>query len=175
MKRIVSVFLLAIAAAAAAAAGAQEPSASGDLKAMVLKHLRTSEEFTVKVAEAMPESDYDFKLTPDQMTFGGQITHLTQAVLHYLAPLAADKPSASKPASTKKADVIAFVKASFDRSIDDVSKLSADDFNKGYKMGNRPMTGMELILGMFVHTAHHRSAAEMYLRAKGITPPTYEF
>src|SRR4051794_34816673 len=153
----------------------QELSASGDLKAMVLKHLKTSEDFTLKVAEAMPEGDYDFKLTPDQMTFGGQITHLTQAVLHYLAPLSTDKPAASKPASPKKADVIAFVKASFEAAEADISKLTMDDMSKTFKMGNRPMSGMELILGMFVHTAHHRSAAEMYLRAKGIAPPPYQF
>jgi len=153
----------------------QELSASGDLKTMVLKHLKTSEEFTVKVAEAMPEADYDFKLTADQMTFGGQITHLTQAVLHYLAPLSTEKTAASKPASTKKADVIAFVKTSFESAEADVSKLTMEDMSKSFKMGSRSMSGMELILGMFVHTAHHRSAAEMYLRAKGVTPPAYQF
>jgi uncharacterized damage-inducible protein DinB len=153
----------------------QELSASGDLKTMVLKHLKTSEEFTLKVAEAMPEAEYDFKLTPDQMTFGGQLTHLSQAVLHYLAPLSAEKPAASKPASTKKADVIAFIKSSFATAEADVSKLTLDDMSKTFKMGNRQMSGMELILGMFVHTAHHRSAAEMYLRVKGITPPPYQF
>src|SRR3954469_18247287 len=153
----------------------QELSASGDLKTMVLKHLKTSEEFTVKVAEAMPEADYDFKLMPDQMTFGGQITHLTQAVLHYLAPLSTEKTAASKPASTKKADVIAFVKTSFESAEADVSKLTMEDMSRSFKMGSRSMSGMELILGMFVHTAHHRSAAEMYLRAKGVTPPAYQF
>lgn len=153
----------------------QDLSASGDLKTMVLKHLKTSEEFTVKVAEAMPEADYSFKLTPDQMTFGGQITHLSQAVLHYLAPLSTEKPGATKPASDKKADVVAFVRSSFEAAEADVSKLTLDDMSKTFKMGNRPMSGMELILGMFVHTAHHRSAAEMYLRAKGITPPAYQF
>jgi uncharacterized damage-inducible protein DinB len=153
----------------------QELSASGDLKTMVLKHLKTSEEFTVKVAEAMPEADYEFKLTPDQMTSGGQLTHLSQAALHYLAPLSAEKPAASKPASAKKADVIAFIKSSFETAEADVSKLTLNDMSKTFKMGNRQMSGMELILGMFVHTAHHRSAAEMYLRAKGITPPAYEF
>ena len=142
---------------------------------MVLKHLKTSEEFTLKVAEAMPEGDYDFKLTPDQMTFGGQITHLSQAVLHYMAPLSNEKGAASKPASTKKADVIAFVRTSFEAAEADVSKLTLDDMSKTYKMGNRSMSGMELILGMFVHTAHHRSAAEMYLRAKGVPPPPYQF
>src|SRR4051794_16488945 len=153
----------------------QELSASGDLKTMVLKHLKTSEEFTVKVAEAMPEADYDFKLTPDQMTFGGQITHLSQAVLHYLAPLSAEKAAVTRPASNKKADVVAFVRSSFEAAEADVSKLTMEDMSKTFKMGNRPMSGMELILGMFVHTAHHRSAAEMYLRVKGITPPAYAF
>jgi uncharacterized damage-inducible protein DinB len=154
----------------------QELSASGDLKAMALKHLKSSEDFTLKVAEAMPEADYDFKLTPDQMTFGGQITHLTQAVLHYLAPLSSEKSAAaSKPASAKKADVIAFVRTSFAAAEADISKLTLDDMSKSYKLGNRSMSGMELVLGMFVHTAHHRSAAEMYLRVKGITPPAYEF
>lgn len=33
----------------------QELSGSGDPKAMILKHLKTSEEFTIKVAEAMPK------------------------------------------------------------------------------------------------------------------------
>jgi uncharacterized damage-inducible protein DinB len=153
----------------------QELSGSGDMKAMVLKHLKTSADFTIKVAEAMPETDYNYKLTPDQMTFGGQITHLCQAVQHYLAPLSAEKAGTSKPASDKKADVIAFVRSTFESAEANVSKLTADDLSKTFKSGNRQMTGMELILGMFVHTAHHRSAAEMYLRVKGITPPAYQF
>jgi uncharacterized damage-inducible protein DinB len=153
----------------------QDLSASGDLKTMVLKHLKTSEEFTVKVAEAMPDADYSFKLTPDQMTFGGQITHLSQAVLHYLAPLSTEKSGATKPVSDKKADVVAFVRSSFEAAEADVSKLTLEDMSKSFKLGNRQMSGMELILGMFVHTAHHRSAAEMYLRAKGVTPPAYQF
>jgi uncharacterized damage-inducible protein DinB len=32
-----------------------------------------------------------------------------------------------------------------------------------------------MIINMFVHTAHHRAQCEVYLRAKGITPPTYTF
>src|SRR3954466_4477673 len=119
--------VILLAAAVFCSASAPELSSSGDLKTMVLKHLKTSEEFTIKVAEAMPEGDYEFKLTPDQMTFGGQITHLSQAVLHYMAPLSSEKAAASKPASTKKADVIAFVRTSFEAAEADVSKLTLDD------------------------------------------------
>lgn len=169
------ILITLLAATTIAPAFSQELSGAGDIKAVVLKHLKTSEEFTVKVAEAMPESNYEFKLTPDQMSFGGQITHLTTGMLHYLAPFSTGTAAAAKPASTKKADIIAFVKTSFDQEIGEVSKLTPEDFTKTFKMGNRSMSGMELIIGMFVHTAHHRSAAEMYLRVKGVTPPTYEF
>ncbi|MFL6414153.1 MAG: DinB family protein [Bryobacteraceae bacterium] len=170
-----SLLLTVLTATVLSPAFGQELSASGDLKTMVLKHLKIAEAFTIKVAEAMPEADYDFKLTPDQMTFGGQITHLCQAVLHYLAPLSTEKAAVTKPASSKKADVVVFVRSSFEAAEADVSKLTMEDMSKTFKTGNRPMSGSELILGMFVHTAHHRSAAEMYLRVKGITPPAYEF
>jgi hypothetical protein len=34
---------------------------------------------------------------------------------------------------------------------------------------------LELLLAMLDHCTHHRASAEMYLRAKGITPTEYEF
>ena len=37
------------------------------------------------------------------------------------------------------------------------------------------MTGAEMIMLAFDHTTHHRSACEMYLRAKNITPTDYRF
>lgn len=35
------------------------------------------------------------------------------------------------------------------------------------------LTGWEVLLAMFVHTAHHRGQAEIYLRNNGIRPPSY--
>ena len=40
---------------------------------------------------------------------------------------------------------------------------------------SRKMTGFEWLWSYFTHTAHHRGQAEVYLRMKGITPPTYVF
>lgn len=39
----------------------------------------------------------------------------------------------------------------------------------------RKMTGFEWLWSYFTHTAHHRGQAEVYLRMKGIVPPTYTF
>jgi len=35
------------------------------------------------------------------------------------------------------------------------------------------MSGYGLLIALLEHNAHHRASAEMYLRAKGITPPEY--
>jgi uncharacterized damage-inducible protein DinB len=151
------------------------PALAQDVKGTILKHLKTSREFTLKVAEAMPEDSYDFKLTPPQMSFGEQITHLAQAQDFFLSYLAGEKPSDAKPASKSKADVIVFLKTSFDKAISRVEAVTPKQLSETFKTDEGALTGLELLLGDLDHTTHHRASAEMYLRAKGITPPQYSF
>jgi len=146
-----------------------------DVKDAIVKHLKTSRDFTLKVAEQMPDADYGFKLTPPQMSFAEQIAHLAEEQSGFLAPFSAGKPNPGKPASMSKKDVIAYVRQSFDKSIDTVSKLTPAQLSKTYNSGEGTMTGLELLMFMMDHTTHHRASAEMYLRAKGITPAEYQF
>jgi uncharacterized damage-inducible protein DinB len=149
--------------------------AQTDIKAAVLKHLKTSRDFTLKVADQMPEADYGFKLTPPQMSFAEQITHLAQTQAEVLAAFSNEKPNPGKPASMNKKDVLAYVRQSFDNSIDKVSKLTPAQISKTYNSEEGSMTGLELLLFLMDHTTHHRASAEMYLRAKGIKPTEYQF
>lgn len=169
-----SKLLMAICASAVlfVAHGAQ---AQADIKAIVVKHLTTSRDFTLKVAEQMPEADYGFKLTPPQMSFGEQMTHLAEEQAGLLAPFTNQTPQRAKPASPAKKDVIAFVRQKFDESIATVSKLTPAQIAKTYSSGEGSMTGLELLMFVLDHTTHHRASAEMYLRAKGITPAEYRF
>ena len=139
------------------------------------KHFKTSEDFTIKVAEAMPESDYDFKLTPAQMSFREQLVHLSQGLDYILSGLSGEKPNPPKPASNSKSDTEAFIRSSYQRAMDRISKLTPEQLHKTYTSEEGSMTGVELLLMALDHSTHHRASAEMYLRAKGITPPQYEF
>jgi uncharacterized damage-inducible protein DinB len=157
-------------------AGAALPAAAqSNFQATVAKHLTTSRDFTLKVAEAMPAADYSFKLTPPQMSFGEQMVHLSQAMTYFLATFSGEKPNPGKPKSASKEDVMAFVRQSFDDAIATVGKLTPEQLAKTYKSEEGTSTGTELLLGLLDHTTHHRASAEMYLRAKGITPPEYQF
>jgi uncharacterized damage-inducible protein DinB len=153
----------------------QPAQAQLDIKAVVVKHLTTSRDFTLKVAEQMPEADYGFKLTPPQMSFAEQMAHLAEEQAGLLAPFTNQPPQSAKPASMNKKDVIAFVRQKFDQSIAAVSKLTPAQIAKTYSSGEGSMTGLELLMFVLDHTTHHRASAEMYLRAKGITPAEYQF
>src|ERR1700689_4177051 len=107
--------LLAVAAIATIPAFAQT-----DVKAIGLKHLKTSRDFTLKVAAQMPESSYDFKLTPPQMSFAEQMVHLAQSLSVFTSPFSNGQPNPAKPASLSKKDVVAFIGTSFDSAIDRV-------------------------------------------------------
>ncbi len=152
------------------------PLFSQNIKEAIVKHLETSRDFTLKVADAMPDKDYGFKLTPAQMSFAEQMVHLSQGFDYFLDPLNGKKPNPAKPPSLSKADVIAFQKAAFERAITKVSDLTEEQISKkSYQSEEGNMSGVDLLLGLLDHTTHHRASAEMYLRAKGITPPAYMF
>ena len=149
--------------------------AQTDVKSVLLKHLKVSRDFTLKVAAQMPDADYSFKLTPPQMSFAEQMTHLAQEQAGFLAVFSNTKSNPGKPASMNKKDVIAYVQQSFDRTIATVSKLTPEQISKTYTSDEGTMTGLELLMFLMDHTTHHRASAEMYLRAKGITPSEYQF
>ena len=152
-----------------------EPARAQDISAIVVKHLTTSRDFTLKVADQMPDADYGFKLTPPQMSFAEQMAHLADDQANLLAPFSGAPPKPSKPASMSKKDVMAYVRQSFDQTIATVSKLTPAQVSRTYQAFGGSMTGLELLMFVLDHTTHHRASAEMYLRAKGIVPAEYTF
>jgi uncharacterized damage-inducible protein DinB len=161
--------MLALAAAATTA------RAQTDVKALVLKHLQTSRDFTLQIADQMPEASYSFKLTPPQMSFAEQMVHLSQALDGFLSAITGEPPNMAKPATMSKKDVMAFVRKSYDGAIAKITKLTPAQLSKTYNSEEGMMSGAEILLALLDHTTHHRASAEMYLRAKGITPAEYKF
>lgn len=166
--------LLMLVVCCASVLAAALPARAQDISAIVVKHLATSRDFTLKVADQMPDADYGFKLTPPQMSFAEQMVHLADDQANILAPFTGGKAKPSKPVSMSKKDVMTFVRQSFDQSIAMVSKLTPAQITQTYSFGGS-MTGLELLMFVMDHTTHHRASAEMYLRAKGITPAEYQF
>jgi uncharacterized damage-inducible protein DinB len=143
--------------------------------ARYVNHLKTSRDFTIKVAEQMKDSDYGFKLTPPQMSFAEQLMHLAETNVWLYSTIQNRKSPFAKPSNPTKANVIDYLTKSFDYSIGVLTKLSTGQLEKSYQAEGKAMQGWDIVMLSLNHTTHHRAQCEMYLRVKGITPAEYQF
>jgi uncharacterized damage-inducible protein DinB len=137
-----------------------------------------AKDLAVAVADAMPAESYDFKPVPAEMNFGEQILHIAQANYGKCAVIADVKSPFSGPAEGAKIEKDAAVRdlaASFDYCTKILDEFDATKLFQMRAWGAGRFSTVDMMLGLMVHMAHHRGQAEVYLRAKGITPPQYKW
>ncbi len=165
-----SIFMGAAAAATVSIARAADKEIE-----IFVEHWKKSKALTLKVAEAMPSENYDYKPFPEARAFGGELQHLGQAEGFYLGRLGKGMAPAAPQNDITKATTVKYLTAVFDWAIGVVSQLTTEDLTKPFGAGKGPsMTGLELLYQAMIHTAHTRGYGEMYLRNKGVVPPTYD-
>ncbi|MFN7992535.1 MAG: DinB family protein [Bryobacteraceae bacterium] len=155
------------------------------VKDSLAKHWKTSGEFTMAVAKEMPAESYGFRPVPEEMSFGQLMVHIAGANLRACAnasgmkappvPAAILQQQKEQKPDIDKDTAIQFVTQSFDFCNDAVASMTPEKLDAVVGPENRKMTGFEWLWAYFTHTAHHRGQAEVYLRAKGIKPPSYTF
>jgi uncharacterized damage-inducible protein DinB len=160
------------AAATAATVGVVK-AADTEIEILV-GHWKKSKDLTLKTAEAMPAENYDYKPFPEARAFGAEQQHLGQAEGFYLGRLGKGAAPAAPKGDISKAATVAYLTASFDWAIGVVGRLTSADLTKSFGQGKQAATGLELLYQAMIHTAHTRGYGEMYLRNKGIAPPTYD-
>lgn len=139
-----------------------------------------SSRYIDEIVAAMPEGDFQYRPVPEVRTFGEQLLHLAQAVDGF-AGLIGPTPTAGPPAAepTTKAGIRARVRdamAGGSAAIATVTPARVADTvpwaGRGYEQVTRmPILGV--IQVMHDHTTHHRGQCVVYLRLRGMTPPTY--
>jgi uncharacterized damage-inducible protein DinB len=157
---------------------AQEAHAAGSFLETYQKHWSTAKKLALAVADAMPAESYDFKASAPEMSFGEQMEHIAGANYSYCSVVADSKSPFSDPAKDAKIEKAAAMKdlgASFDYCSKVFAGLDDTKLSQMHVAGKRSVSTLDAMLGVFVHMAHHRGQAEVYLRLKGIAPPNYEF
>lgn len=129
----------------------------------------------IAAVEEMPANKFDYKPTPDQMTFGHLVTHVIESN-HAFCSKAAAVP-APKVEEAKETDgkdkLVASLKSSFDFCSDTLSKM--DDSKLGETtefFGGKQVTRGFIALVLSGSWADHYGMAAMYLRLNGLTPPS---
>jgi len=136
------------------------------------KHFKALRDLSVAVAESMPAEQYGFKPHPESMNFGQVMAHIAMTNYQFCAGLKdAEPPTLPNPA--EKAGIVKFLSDSFAYCEGVLPALTQEQLEKAHNSPDGHLPGREILLAMFVHVAHHRGQAEIYLRDKGIRPPGY--
>lgn len=136
----------------------------------VIQQLRSrwvaSSEYTLAVAEQMPADKYSFRPTPEQMTFGEQLLHISEQNRLILRETQGLGPSERKPVEAAKTNVLAHLKETTALGV----KLLQERMPPSTADVAGLLNGLMLALD---HTTHHRGQVIVYLRLNGITPTEY--
>ena len=156
------------------------------VKEALAKHWKTSAEFTIAVANTMPDESYNFRPKPEEISFGQLMAHIAGVNLNTCANASgmtrpalpakiAEWAKDTQKIDIDKANAIPFLRDSFDFCDKAVASMTPERMDTVVGPPARNLTGFEWLWGYFTHTAHHRAQAEVYLRVKGIKPPDYKF
>jgi uncharacterized damage-inducible protein DinB len=167
-RPLLAVLTLILSSVLTARALGAPPTAAGEYA----KHFAALSGLSVAVAQAMPADQYSFRPHPESMDFGQLMSHIATTNYQFCAGLKDTQPPAM-PSPTEKDAVVRFLSDSFAYCADVISNLTDAQLSAAHDSPDGHLPGREVLLAMYVHVAHHRGQAEIYLRDKGIRPPSY--
>jgi uncharacterized damage-inducible protein DinB len=145
--------------------------------AELVREWQRSKAYTKEYLDAMPESGYALKPTPEMRSFAEQNLHLADANYGLAsAALEIKDPFGlgewEKTDDKSKANVTETVLASYNFVIDQIKKLSDAQLDEPIKMiGSFDMSKRIALAKVFEHQVHHRGQTTVYLRLAGVKPP----
>lgn len=134
--------------------------------------------YTKEYLDAMPADGYAFKPTPEIRSFAEVMLHLTDANYGFISAATGKaspvQGSLEKTATDKsKAAVTKAVMDSYDFVINSLKGLNEGQMGEQVKVfGRFEMPREQAVMKAFEHQTHHRGQTTVYLRLKGIKPPS---
>jgi len=178
---VTAVVFAMIAALPAAAQDAAKkdaaPKPAKGLSQAVLEQWNDIGRKLIVMAEDFPEDKYDFKPTPAQRSFAEQLLHMAGANYFFINIANGEKPPAQEdPSRAKyktKADVVAFVKKSFEDGAAAI-KAKGDAGMAGMMVDpfeNQQVRVFDWAYGFMEHCGEHYGQLVVYYRLAGLVPP----
>lgn len=126
-------------------------------------------------AEKMPAADYSFKPTPDIRTYARVMNHITEAQLHYCAAANGTKDLPTVPPETADKDaIVSALKASFAECDKAFAALTDSNLTQMFPLGKTQRSRIGLMWGVASHDTEQYATLALYLRLKGLVPPSSE-
>ena len=148
---------------------------AGTLSADVKTDYRTVRDFVIRAADKMPDTDYAFKPTPDVRSFAEQIAHIADDQYNLCAPARQQTRQAEyrdiEKRLSRKSDLVPALKMAFaycDVAYDDLTDTG------GTRSTSTGRNVFSMLNWNLWHTWEHYGNLVVYLRVKGLVPPSSE-
>ncbi len=131
----------------------------------------------LKAAEKMPAEDYGYKPTPDIRTFARVVNHVIEAQNHICGAANHVDPSAAAktPADTAdKAAILEALNASFAECDKAYAGLTDANMTEMLAAGPAKRSRLSMLWGNVSHDNEQYATLALYLRLKGLVPPSSE-
>jgi len=130
---------------------------------------------TVGAIEEMPADKFNYKPTPEQMTFGHLAAHITDGNYFFCSNVGdVPRPKMEELQGTEGKDkLVSAVKASFDFCTTALAKADDSKLNDNITwFDGKPRARAWAFVALASSWADHYGAAAMYLRLNGLLPPS---
>lgn len=135
------------------------------MKEKLLTALENSRNYTMAVAKALPENDYDIKLIKDSWQFNDLITHIGYGIIWWDSNIIKNTETDWAPPKTPatKKGVIDYVSEAYDQLKTTLQNIDITD------------DAVIAFNSTMDHITHHRGQAVLFLRNNDINPPEYAY
>ncbi len=168
-------FHLTICAAALAAAWTVHAQNANPLSNEAKQAWTRTINNVVAAAEKMPEGDYNFKPTPESMSFRDLVAHTADSAMGACSGYNGERKSAGAAAMKSKAELVGALKAAqaeCEKAYGSLDDAKAVEMMTGGRGGPRSRLGT--LWGNTVHIEHEYAQMAVHLRLKGLVPPSSE-
>lgn len=145
-----------------------------------VERMENSRKYLMLVAETMPEDKYNFKATPESLTFAQNLLHIGYALDWHSESLLGGREArvwstdlTFKAANKSKEEMIALIDKTFDAAIALITKFDRTQFDDELDYFGLNRSKRQIFLLLADHITHHRGQMLVYMRLNGLVPPRY--
>ncbi|GAA3559972.1 DinB family protein [Snuella lapsa] len=145
-----------------------------------LERLENSRKYLILVAETMPKGKYNFKATPESMSFSENLMHIGWAMDWHSQSLIGGREARDWNTDTElkvdnksKEEMIDKIDETFSKTIELISNFDINKLDERLDYFGSNRTKRQILLLLADHITHHRGQMLVYLRLNGLKPPRY--
>jgi len=149
-----------------------ETPADNPLSSEIRQSYESVKNNIIKSAEQMPEENYSFKPAPEVRSFGQVLGHVAESQMRTCSAILGQQKSSDAASKTTKPDLVAALQEAFAQCDKAYEAATDADATNMIKTPRGQRTKLGALIGNAMHDTEQYGIIAVYLRLKGMVPPS---